>query len=57
MDFSNIVTLVTAVAAGIASTAALVFLAYSALNGLTLSCIFLVYTSSSISSTFLRASV
>ena len=36
-----------------ASTAALVFLAYSALNGLTLSCIFLVYTSSSIASTFL----
>jgi hypothetical protein len=36
-----------------ASTAALVFLGYSALNGLTLSCIFLVYTSSSISSTFL----
>ena len=36
-----------------ASTAALVFLGYSALNGLTLSCIFLVYTSSSIASTFL----
>jgi FtsH-binding integral membrane protein len=35
-----------------ASTAALVFLGYSALNGLTLSCIFLVYTSSSIASTF-----
>ena len=35
-----------------ASTAAIVFLAYSALNGLTLSCIFLVYTSSSIASTF-----
>ncbi|MBK8598902.1 MAG: Bax inhibitor-1/YccA family protein [Holophagales bacterium] len=38
-----------------ASTAAFVFLAYSALNGLTLSTIFLVYTSSSIASTFVIA--
>lgn len=35
-----------------ASTAALVFLAYSALNGLTLASVFLVYTSGSIVSTF-----
>src|SRR5262245_35058816 len=35
-----------------ASAASAVFLLYSALNGLTLSCIFLVYTSASITSTF-----
>lgn len=35
-----------------ASTAAIVFVAYSALNGLTLASIFLVYTSGSIVSTF-----
>jgi uncharacterized protein len=35
-----------------ASTASLLFLAYAALNGLTMSTIFVVYTSSSIASTF-----
>jgi hypothetical protein len=35
-----------------ASTAAIVFLAYSALNGLTLSVVFLAYTKESIASTF-----
>jgi len=35
-----------------ASTAAIVFVAYSALNGLTLASVFLVYTSGSIVSTF-----
>ncbi|HJV65397.1 MAG TPA: Bax inhibitor-1/YccA family protein, partial [Geomonas sp.] len=36
-----------------ASTASMLFLAYAALNGLTMSVIFVVYTSSSIASTFL----
>jgi len=36
-----------------ANTAMYTFLGYSALNGLTLSCIFLLYTAASISSTFL----
>jgi len=36
-----------------ASTASLLFLAYAALNGLTMSIIFIAYTSSSIASTFL----
>jgi hypothetical protein len=35
-----------------ATTASVVFLAYSALNGLTLSCIFFLYTKDSIASTF-----
>ena len=39
-----------------ASTASLLFLAYAALNGLTLSTIFVVYTSSSIASTFVVTS-
>ena len=36
-----------------ASTASMLFLAYAALNGLTMSIIFIAYTSSSIASTFL----
>ena len=36
-----------------AETAGIVFLLYSVLNGLTLSMVFLIYTSSSIASTFL----
>lgn len=36
-----------------ASTASMLFLAYAALNGLTMSTIFVVYTSSSVASTFL----
>ena len=39
-----------------ASTASLLFLAYAALNGLTMSTIFVAYTSSSIASTFLITS-
>ena len=39
-----------------ASTASLLFLAYAALNGLTMSTIFVVYTSSSIASTFMITS-
>src|SRR5665647_1782410 len=39
-----------------ASTASMLFLAYAALNGLTMSTIFIAYTSSSIASTFLISS-
>ena len=52
--------LVVAISAAInkisASTASLLFLAYAALNGLTMSTIFVAYTSSSIASTFIVTS-
>jgi uncharacterized protein len=52
--------LVVAISAAInrisASTASLLFLAYAALNGLTMSSIFVAYTSSSIASTFVVTS-
>ena len=52
LEFVAVGSLVTMVNHMTASTATLIFIAYSILNGLTLSAVFVVFTSESISSTF-----
>lgn len=52
-EFGAVIYLSTRINKMSAETAGVVFLLYSVLNGLTLSMVFLIYTSSSIASTFL----
>jgi uncharacterized protein len=53
VEFGAVIFLSARINKMIAETAGIVFLVYSILNGLTLSMVFLIYTSSSIASTFL----
>jgi FtsH-binding integral membrane protein len=55
-EFGFVFTISGAINKISASTASLLFLAYAALNGLTMSTIFIAYTSSSIASTFIITS-